>query len=98
MYTTKEIPTLEHLNTFLAVNDAVLIDLRNKQEYERDHLTKAINVSLVSDAFIPYMIRLDKKQNVVLYCTDGSRSKVASKILTDYGFTNLYNVKNGLNE
>jgi adenylyltransferase/sulfurtransferase len=40
---------------------------------------------------------IDRTQDVVLYCRSGKRSESAIKHLQAQGFTNLYNLKGGIN-
>lgn len=40
----------------------------------------------------------DKNKKIVLICHSGSRSAKAAKLLSDNGFTNVYDIQGGLNE
>jgi len=55
-----------------------------------------------TDLSIPYTeissLDLDKDAKIVLYCRSGSMSEVAAKELVARGYTNVYNLKNGMNE
>lgn len=74
----------------------VIIDVREPQEYARDHAEGAINIP-------PYEImagsdklnNLDKDTEIILYCVSGSRSNVCAHILQQQGFTNI---TNGINK
>ena len=35
-------------------------------------------------------------EEIIVYCASGHRSRQAKKILENYGYTNVYNLKNGL--
>ena len=58
-----------------------------------------------TDAFIPFnriqenqgKLPRDKPAKVVLYCRSGHMSKRASKVLTEMGYTNVYDVPGGMN-
>lgn len=58
-----------------------------------------------TDAFIPFndlivnasKLPLDKETEIVIYCRSGSMSETASNTLTDMGYTNVKNLKGGLN-
>lgn len=43
-----------------------LIDVRTPEEYQREHLTGAINMPL--DYFQDYITELPKYKNIVVYC------------------------------
>jgi len=58
-----------------------------------------------TDEFLPFnkiqqnndKLPSDKKAEVVLYCRSGHMSKMASKVLTEMGYTNVYDVPGGMN-
>ncbi|MFA4820026.1 MAG: rhodanese-like domain-containing protein [Candidatus Aenigmatarchaeota archaeon] len=84
------------LNDMLSKKDFLLVDVHMPEQ-------KHINGT---DIFIPYdelssnlnKLPTDKNAKIVLYCRSGAMSGVASKNLVSKGYTNIYNLKNGLNE
>ena len=67
--------------------DIVIIDVRSESEYNEGHILKAIN--------IPYnelnsKVKYDKKMKIVVYSKNDARSHMASTILEDMGYTNIY--------
>ena len=67
--------------------DIVIIDVRSENEYNERHILKAIN--------IPYnelnsKVKYDKKMKIVVYSKNDARSHMASTILEDMGYTNIY--------
>lgn len=78
----------------LKKNSAVLIDVRDPDEYSKANIG-GINIplkDLTDQAF-----RIPKRATVVLLCKSGSRSTLAVKKLQDLGFTNLLSLRGGLN-
>lgn len=76
--------------------NAILIDVRSKQEYAENHFNGAINIPLDEiNKKIKSKIS-DKEQIIILYCQHGSRSKKAQKILQKLGYKNVYNLKEGI--
>lgn len=58
-----------------------------------------------TDYFIPFndidgimSVFSDKNEKIVLYCRSGSMSKTAAKELIKNGYTNVFDLTNGLNE
>jgi len=59
-----------------------------------------------TDLFIPYnaidqnMDKLpkDKTARIMLYCRSGRMSAIASETLVNLGYTNVWNLKEGMNE
>ena len=71
---------------------ALLIDVRNPEEYKDNHLVKAINIPFYSIENIINEIK-DKNEIILLYCKTGKRSNIAKEILMQNGFRNVYTVK-----
>lgn len=44
------------------------------------------------------MGELDKNKDIILYCRTGNRSGQAAKILSENGFTKVYNSVDGVDE
>lgn len=75
---------------------AVIIDVRSPQEYREGHIDSAISIP---DYQIKKEIRKqipNKNELIVVYCSTGHRSQKAQKFLEDIGYTNVYNVYEGI--
>jgi NADPH-dependent 2,4-dienoyl-CoA reductase/sulfur reductase-like enzyme/rhodanese-related sulfurtransferase len=64
--------------------EAVLVDVRSAEEFNRAHLDGALNLPL--DNLRETMSRLPKDKEIWTYCFVGQRSYYASRALTQYGF------------
>ena len=76
--------------------DIILLDVRDKEEYEPEHIPRAINISrgtleLKSNLIIP-----DKTKKIVVYCGIDRRSPLATKTLNDFGYKKAINMVGGL--
>lgn len=91
----KEI-SYENLNDFMKNKKVFLIDVRSNQEYEEGHLNGAINISLYNIEKEIENIVKDKDELIILYCSSGSRSKEAKKIIEELGYHEVYNLKGGI--
>lgn len=70
----------------------IIIDVREPEEYARDHVEGAINIppsELMAGS--NKLADVNKGTELVLYCVSGSRSNVCSHILQQQGFTNIIN-------
>ena len=76
-------------------NDLVIIDVSTPREYRDLHLEGSINVSLLSRFFKVRLEVMDKDKTYVVYCKVGGRSKIAQKLMTQFGFQTVYNVIGG---
>lgn len=71
------------LDRYVGDADALIIDLREPEEYRRRHINGAVNLPysrLDGKNFLP------KDKVLVLYCERGSSSLSAAKMLTKKGF------------
>lgn len=70
--------------------DALIVDVRTTGEYASGHYPGAINIPLDS-----VEARLeefgDKNSPVVVYCRSGRRSGIAKEILTEAGYSQVFN-------
>lgn len=87
--------TKEDVDSYIK-QGAIIIDVRSPQEYREGHVDGAISIP-------DYQIKKEvekkipnKKELIVVYCSTGHRSQKAQKILEDMGYTNVYNVYEGI--
>ena len=67
----------------------VILDVRTQEEYNQGHIPGAI---LIPDTEIEARaeeVLTDKDQLILVYCRSGRRSKLASEILVELGYTNI---------
>ena len=74
----------------------ILIDVRSNQEYEEGHLNGAININVYNIQNEIDKIVKNKEKNIIIYCSSGYRSRKAKEILNKMGYTNVYVLKNGI--
>lgn len=86
----KSVILIENKSDFSEIldqKDIVIIDVRSESEYKEGHILKAVN--------IPYnelknKVKYDRKMKIVVYSKNDARSHMASTILEDMGYTNIY--------
>ena len=76
----------------LVEEEAILIDVRTKEEYADGHLEGSINMDSTTimndiETKIP-----DKDTKIVVYCRSGNRSSSTLKKLKEKGYTNVYDL------
>lgn len=76
--------------------DHQLVDVRTEEEFGVSHLKDAQNICVTMDNFEERAKGLDKNKPVYVYCKSGGRSARAAKILTDMGFTKVYDLQGGI--
>lgn len=70
-------------------NGAVIIDVRTPQEFGGGHIRNSINIPL--DQLAGSIKKIKTKGPVIVCCASGMRSASAKSILTNKGFTQVYN-------
>jgi rhodanese-related sulfurtransferase len=78
-------------------NDAVIIDVRTKREYDSGHVDGAINIDIYQRDFRVQIDNLDKSKRYFVYCKTGIRSKSAVNYMVQSGFTKVCDLEGGTN-
>lgn len=78
-----------------AKTKGIIIDVRNKEEYDFAHIENAIQVGVESEDFIYRIRELDKNKAYFVYCSMDKRSDTAIHIMQSEGFKNVYGLKGG---
>lgn len=68
---------------------AVVLDVREQEEFEAGHIPSAIllpygNIAAEAERVLP-----DKTQKILVYCRSGRRSKIAAQALVELGYTDV---------
>lgn len=71
---------------------SIVIDVRSKAEYDANHIQGAINIKYDNILSGIKNYTSDKTKRIILYCSNGSRSKIAYQLLTNFGYTNVVNI------
>ena len=86
-------------------NGYILLDVRSKGEYydtssslnyNMGHLKNAINIDVQELPKRLNELKNDKDKPIFVYCSHSQRSRRASALLADSGFTKIYNINGGL--
>ena len=70
-------------------NGYILLDTRTREEYDQSHIPGALliphtEIAERAEAELP-----DKDQLILVYCRSGNRSKQATEVLVELGYTNV---------
>jgi rhodanese-related sulfurtransferase len=81
----------------MAEPGVVLVDVRTQAEYTAFHLPGAIHLDYFAPEFIDRLETLDPGATYLVYCRSGRRSTRACTLMRNGGFTEVYNLTEGLN-
>lgn len=73
-----------NLSSF-SLSMGILIDVRNKDEYEKKHIPGSINIPY-NELIFNHSKYLSKSKKYYLICSGGIKSKRATNILSIYGY------------
>ena len=77
-------------------NGGKVVDVRSEQEFNEWHIDYAINIPSYKIKKECEKKLKDKKQDIILYCNIGVRSKEVRNLLINYGYKNVYSLYGGL--
>ncbi|WP_350288448.1 HesA/MoeB/ThiF family protein [uncultured Croceitalea sp.] len=93
------IPTI-HPEDFLALTNRetiILIDVRNPEEFDANHLDGAVNIPL--SELTNAIDKIDFDKDVYLLCQSGKRSRIAlNQLLAERPKSSIYHISGGMNE
>ncbi len=72
----------------------VLLDVRDKWEYNLCHIDNSVNISL--SEITERKDELDKQPRTVILCHHGMRSTIAGEYLISEGFEQIVNLEGGI--
>lgn len=67
----------------------IILDVRTQEEYDQGHIPGAMLIPNTEIETKAEEVLMDKDQLLLVYCRSGRRSKLASEILVELGYTNI---------
>lgn len=87
----------EWWDTYLASENAEIIDVRTEEEVEELKIPGSLHMDIYGgQEFILQLEQLDKSKTYFLYCRSGARSAQACGIMKQIGFETVYNLEGGI--
>lgn len=80
--------SFESAKNMIEKNEVLLIDVRSKEEYDIMHIKNSINIPV--NEIESNIVLYPNTQNIMIYCSTGTRSKTAIKLLNMMGYANIY--------
>ncbi len=88
----------QEFNQLISKNEGVLLDVRTEREFKNGHIEDAGQLNFYSRGFRRSLLLLPKNQPIYLYCNTGWRSGIAASYLIRNGYTQVFNLENGIME
>jgi rhodanese-related sulfurtransferase len=80
----------------LANSGALLLDIRDGQEYEAGHIIEARSLPAAELGAKAETLKKYKEKPVIVYCENGAASGAAARTLRDAGFNKVVTLRGGL--
>ncbi len=90
--------SVEESKNMLDSKEVNIIDVRLKEDYDREHISGAINIFFGDYDFDEQVDEYEKDEIYLIYCKIGVGSLKAIEIMEDLGFEKLYNMKGGIDK
>lgn len=76
---------------------SVILDVRTAEEFESGYIKGAMNLDIRGGAgFLSSIEKLDKSKSYFVYCRSGARSGQACQLMSQMGFSAVYNLDGGV--
>lgn len=72
------------------MEDAVILDVRTREEFEQGHIEKAVLIPYTDIEDKIESIVPDKEATLLVYCRSGRRSAIAAGKLAEMGYVKVY--------
>ena len=92
----KEVSIADVRKMIDAREPVILLDVRDKHEFEEGYIPGAINISRGSLEFKVALMIPDKSARIIVYCGLDLRGPLATRSLNDLGYKNAVNMTGGL--
>mgnify|MGYP002627381456 CR=1 FL=1 len=70
--------------------DAIILDVRSLDEYEKKHIPKAVLLPIDRLKEGDFSKLPDKDATILVYCWTGRRAEKAANLLAEHGYKNVY--------
>ena len=93
----KQTLTVKEFRKASRKKDAVILDVRTPEEFAEGHIKNAVNIDWKNpEEFKNKATQLPKDSPIYVYCRSGVRSEQASNWLRTNGFTEVKDLKEGI--
>ena len=78
-------------------SESVILDVRTAEEFESGYIKGALNMDIREGSdFVASIETLDKSKSYFVYCRSGARSWQACQLMSQLGFSAVYNLDGGV--
>lgn len=86
----------EAFQSLVAKGDGILLDVRTPDEVAQGHIPGASVINIYDEDFERKVNLMQKDKPIYVYCRSGGRSSRAAEIMSQNGFSTVYNLVGGI--
>jgi rhodanese-related sulfurtransferase len=94
--TGNELAKSQRFERLMKKSNTVVLDVRTPEEYKEGHLPNAVLLDFNGGVFDAEFAKLDRSKNYLVYCKSGRRSDKAAGKMKGAGFSNVIQLKGGI--
>lgn len=79
----------EEAKALMDSGGAIILDVRTQEEYDTGHISGAVRLEAADFAGKAAEVLPDKDSLILVYCRSGNRSRTASNLLLEMGYTDV---------
>jgi len=87
--------SIDKITSALELENSIILDVRTEEEILKGYITDATFIDYYSNDFKNKVDLIDKEKVIYIYCKSGGRSLKASKIISQMGFSEVFNLEGG---
>ncbi len=87
---------VDAIESVIAADKVTVVDVRTPREYQKGHLDGALNVDWKSPNFTEKILNVSNHKPIVVYGHSGQRSQSAMFHMVTLGFTEIFDMKDGI--
>ena len=95
MASTKQLSIDDLKKALDAKEDILVLDVREADEYQADHIPGALNLPRGLLEFEIWTVATDRNKKIYVFCKTGVRAALATKLLNELGYKNAVSVTTG---
>ncbi|HZX46583.1 MAG TPA: rhodanese-like domain-containing protein [Clostridia bacterium] len=80
----------EEAKDIMDSEDAIILDVRSRDEYEKEHIQNAVSLPSTEIESLAEEMLPDKNATILIYCKTGKNSAEAAEKLVKMGYTKVY--------
>ena len=92
--TVKDVTSTEARAMIIKNRNVFIVDVRTHQEWNQGYIASASLIPI--DSFEKRLAEIPKNRPVIVYCAVGSRSRVVAQGLSQLGYPEVYNMREGM--